>query len=264
MSKEFDVVVIGAGPGGYIAAIRAAQLGKTVACIEKWKNPAGALKLGGTCLNVGCIPSKALLASSEEFDKASHHLADHGISVENVTVDIAKMMARKEGIVEKMTKGIEFLFRKNKITWLKGHGKFVGKSDAGVQIEVSGEGETETVVAKNVIIATGSKARHLPNVPVDNKLIADNEGALAFDATPKKIAVIGAGVIGLELGSVWRRLGADVTVLAAPPAFLGTADQALAKEAAKQFKKQGLDIHLGVTIGEVKTSANGVSIAYTD
>ncbi|RDU97482.1 dihydrolipoyl dehydrogenase [Trinickia dinghuensis] len=264
MSKEFDVVVIGAGPGGYVAAIRAAQLGKTVACIEKWKNPAGALKLGGTCLNVGCIPSKALLASSEEFENASHHLEAHGISVGDVKMDVTKMMARKDGIVEKMTGGIEFLFKKNKITWLQGHGKFVGKNDGGVQIEVSGEGETEVVTAKNVIIATGSKARHLPNVPVDNKIVADNEGALAFEAVPKKLAVIGAGVIGLELGSVWRRLGSDVTVLEALPAFLGAADEALAKEAAKLFKKQGLDIHLGVNIGEVKTSKDGVSIAYTD
>ncbi|RQR39919.1 MULTISPECIES: dihydrolipoyl dehydrogenase [unclassified Burkholderia] len=264
MSKEFDVVVIGAGPGGYIAAIRAAQLGKTVACIEKWKNPAGALKLGGTCLNVGCIPSKALLASSEEFENTSHHLADHGITVDGVKIDVAKMLGRKDAIVEKMTSGIEFLFKKNKITWLKGHGKFAGKTDAGVQIEVSGEGDTEVVTAKNVIIATGSKARHLPNVPVDNKIVSDNEGALTFDSVPKKLAVIGAGVIGLELGSVWRRLGAEVTVLEALPAFLGAADEALAKEAAKLFKKQGLDIHLGVKIGDVKTTANGVSIAYTD
>ncbi|AOK00092.1 dihydrolipoyl dehydrogenase [Burkholderia vietnamiensis] len=266
MSKEFDVVVIGAGPGGYIAAIRAAQLGKTVACIEKWKNPAGALKLGGTCLNVGCIPSKALLASSEEFENTSHHLADHGITVDGVKIDVAKMLGRKDAIVEKMTSGIEFLFKKNKITWLKGHGKFTGKTDAGVQIEVSGEGEgeAEVVTAKNVIIATGSKARHLPNIPVDNKIVSDNEGALRFDSVPKKLAVIGAGVIGLELGSVWRRLGADVTVLEALPAFLGAADEALAKEAAKLFKKQGLDIHLGVKIGDVKTTENGVSIAYTD
>ncbi|WDS01354.1 dihydrolipoyl dehydrogenase [Burkholderia ambifaria] len=264
MSKEFDVVVIGAGPGGYIAAIRAAQLGKTVACIEKWKNPAGALKLGGTCLNVGCIPSKALLASSEEFENTSHHLADHGITVDGVKIDVAKMLGRKDAIVEKMTSGIEFLFKKNKITWLKGHGKFTGKTDAGVQIEVSGEGETEVVTAKNVIIATGSKARHLPNVPVDNKIVSDNEGALTFESVPKKLAVIGAGVIGLELGSVWRRLGAEVTVLEALPAFLGAADEALAKEAAKLFKKQGLDIHLGVKIGDVKTTADGVSIAYTD
>jgi len=264
MSQEFDVVVIGAGPGGYIAAVRAAQLGKTVACIENWKNPAGALKLGGTCLNVGCIPSKALLASSEEFENASHHLEVHGISASDVKIDIAKMMARKDGIVEKMTGGIEYLFKKNKITWLKGHGKFVGKNDGGVQIEVSGEGATEVVTGKNVIIATGSKARHLPNVPVDHKIVADNEGALAFDSVPKKLAVIGAGVIGLELGSVWRRLGAEVTVLEALPQFLGAADEALAKEAAKLFKKQGLDIHLGVKINEVKTSKNGVTIAYAD
>ncbi|AEA60453.1 MULTISPECIES: dihydrolipoyl dehydrogenase [Burkholderia] len=264
MSKEFDVVVIGAGPGGYIAAVRAAQLGKTVACIEKWKNPAGALKLGGTCLNVGCIPSKALLASSEEFEKTSHHLADHGITVGDVKIDTAKMLARKDAIVEKMTGGIEYLFKKNKITWLKGHGKFTGKTDAGVQIEVSGEGETEVVTARNVIIATGSKARHLPNLPVDGKIVADNEGALTFETVPKKLAVIGAGVIGLELGSVWRRLGAEVTVLEALPAFLAAADEAVAKEAAKLFKKQGLDINLGVKIGEVKTSDAGVSIAYTD
>ncbi|WP_186023076.1 dihydrolipoyl dehydrogenase [Burkholderia gladioli] len=264
MSKEFDVVVIGAGPGGYIAAVRAAQLGKTVACIEKWKNPAGALKLGGTCLNVGCIPSKALLASSEEFEKTSHHLADHGITVGDVKIDTAKMLARKDAIVEKMTGGIEYLFKKNKITWLKGHGKFTGKTDAGVQIEVSGEGETEVVTARNVIIATGSKARHLPNLPVDGKIVADNEGALTFETVPKKLAVIGAGVIGLELGSVWRRLGAEVTVLEALPAFLAAADEAVAKEAAKLFKKQGLDINLGVKIGEVKISDAGVSIAYTD
>ncbi|AYQ88183.1 dihydrolipoyl dehydrogenase [Burkholderia gladioli] len=264
MSKEFDVVVIGAGPGGYIAAVRAAQLGKTVACIEKWKNPAGALKLGGTCLNVGCIPSKALLASSEEFEKTSHHLADHGITVGDVKIDTAKMLARKDAIVEKMTGGIEYLFKKNKITWLKGHGKFTGKTDAGVQIEVSGEGETEVLTARSVIIATGSKARHLPNLPVDGKIVADNEGALTFETVPKKLAVIGAGVIGLELGSVWRRLGAEVTVLEALPAFLAAADEAVAKEAAKLFKKQGLDINLGVKIGEVKTSDAGVSIAYTD
>ncbi|MEX3547887.1 MAG: dihydrolipoyl dehydrogenase [Burkholderia sp.] len=264
MSKEFNVVVIGAGPGGYIAAVRAAQLGKTVACIEKWKNPAGALKLGGTCLNVGCIPSKALLASSEEFEKTSHHLADHGITVGDVKIDTTKMLARKDAIVEKMTGGIEYLFKKNKITWLKGHGKFTGKTDAGVQIEVSGEGDTEIVTAKNVIIATGSKARHLPNLPVDGKIIADNEGALTFDTVPKKLAVIGAGVIGLELGSVWRRLGSEVNVLESLPAFLAAADEAIAKEAAKLLKKQGLDINLGVKIGEVKTSDAGVSIAYTD
>ena len=261
---DFDVIVIGSGPGGYIAAIRAAQLGRSVACIEEWKNPAGKLKLGGTCLNVGCIPSKALLASSEEYENAVHHLSDHGVGVENVTLDLTKMVGRKEAIVEKITGGVEFLFRKNKITWLKGHGKFVGKGEGNIRIEVSGEGDTKTYTAKNAIIATGSKARHLPGVPVDNKIVSDNEGALAFDSAPKKLAVIGAGVIGLELGSVWRRLGAEVTLLEALPAFLGVVDDTIAKEAAKQFKKQGLIIHLGVKIGAVKTTQNGVSIAYTD
>lgn len=263
MAQEFDVVVIGGGPGGYVAAIRAAQLGFKVACVEKWKNPQGELALGGTCLNVGCIPSKALLASSEEFENINHHAAVHGITVNGASIDIAKMHARKDGIVKKMTGGIEYLFKKNKVTWLKGHGKFTGKSDAGYQIEVSGE-SSESVSAKHVIIATGSKARHLPNLPVDNKIVADNEGALAFESVPAKLAVIGAGVIGLELGSVWRRLGADVTILEALPAFLGAADQALAKEAEKQFKKQGLKIHLGVKIGEVTPRADGVSIAYAD
>jgi len=264
MSKEFDVVVVGAGPGGYIAAIRAAQLGLSVACIEGWKNPAGELKLGGTCLNVGCIPSKALLASSEEFENTSHHLADHGITVKGVEIDVAKMLARKDNVVSKMTKGIEFLFRKNKITWLKGHGKFVGKSDSGYQLEVSGAGATETVNGKHVIIATGSKARHLPGVPVDNVLVSDNEGGLTFDSIPKKLAVIGAGVIGLELGSVWRRLGADVTILEALPAFLGAADEGVAKEAWKLLTKQGLKIELGITLGDVKTDKKGVAINYTD
>ncbi|TAL54730.1 dihydrolipoyl dehydrogenase [Pandoraea sp.] len=264
MAKEFDVVVVGAGPGGYIAAIRAAQLGFSVGCIEKWKNPKGELALGGTCLNVGCIPSKALLASSEEFEKIQHHADQHGISVQGAKIDVAKMLARKDGIVTKMTKGIEFLFRKNKITWLKGSGKFVAKTDGGYQLEVTGDAGSETISGKHVIIATGSKARHLPNIKVDNDLVCDNEGALNFPTVPKKLGVIGAGVIGLELGSVWRRLGAEVTVLEALPAFLGAVDETVAKEAAKLFGKQGLNIQLGVKIGEVKTSKKGVSLAYAD
>lgn len=263
-NKEFDVVVIGAGPGGYIAAIRAAQLGLSVACVEKWKNPKGELALGGTCLNVGCIPSKALLASSEEFEKIQHAVADHGISVKDAKIDVAKMLGRKDGIVTKMTKGIEFLFRKNKITWLKGHGKLVAKTDSGYQIDVAGDGGSESVVAKHIIIATGSKARHLPNIKVDNEIVCDNEGALCFPEVPKKLAVIGAGVIGLELGSVWRRLGAEVTILEALPEFLGAADVSVAKEAAKLFAKQGLKIELGVKIGAVTQDKKGVSIAYTD
>jgi len=311
MANEFDVVVIGAGPGGYIAAVRAAQLGFSVACIEKWQNPKGELALGGTCLNVGCIPSKALLASSEEFEKLGHHLAQHGIEVSGVKLDLAKMLSRKEGIVTKMTKGVEFLFRKNKITWLKGHGRFAGKADDRIQLQVlkaddagegaggnsgsggsrsggqggnsgdsgatdggaPGEGAGETISARHVIVATGSKARHLPFAPVDNVLIADNEGGLSFDAVPKKLTVIGAGVIGLELGSVWRRLGADVTVLEALPGFLGACDQAVAKEALKIFTRQGLKIEMGVKIGEVKARSGtqaeqpetaAVVVNYTD
>ncbi|SAL04654.1 dihydrolipoamide dehydrogenase [Caballeronia calidae] len=261
---DFDVIVIGAGPGGYIAAIRAAQLGRKVACVEEWINPAGKPKLGGTCLNVGCIPSKALLASSEEFENAKLHFGDHGISMDNLSVDVGRMVGRKEAIVEKITGGVEFLFRKNKIAWLKGHGKLAGKDGGNFKVEVSGEGKSESHTAQHVIIATGSKARHLPNVPVDNKIVSDNEGALAFTSVPKKLAVIGAGVIGLELGSVWRRLGAEVTILEALPEFLGTTDTALQKEAAKLFKKQGLTIHLGVNIDGVKTTDSSVAISYKD
>ena len=284
MAKEFDVVVIGAGPGGYIAAIRAAQLGFSVACVEKWRNPAGEPALGGTCLNVGCIPSKALLASSEEFEKVRHHLSEHGIAVTGVKLDLGKMVGRKQAVVTRMTKGVEFLFRKNKITWLKGQGRLTGKSGDRIQLQVlaggagagdgsatTGEQAGEEVGARHVIIATGSKARHLPLAPVDNVLVADNEGALAFDSVPKKLTVIGAGVIGLELGSVWRRLGADVTILEALPDFLGACDPAIAKEAMKLFTRQGLKIELGVKITEVKVRAKGtkaspagVTVSYAD
>ena len=260
---QYDVVVIGSGPAGYIAAVRSAQLGLKTACVEKWRNPNGEMALGGTCLNVGCIPSKALLASSEEYEKVNGHLSAHGITVKGASIDIGKMLKRKESIVSKMSKGIEFLFRKNKITWLKGHGKFAGRNDVGILVEVEGE-EPETVVAKNVIIATGSNARHLPGLKVDNTIVCDNEGALAFDSVPEKLGVIGAGVIGLELGSVWRRLGAKVTILEALPTFLGACDDAVSKEAFKLFTAQGLDIHLGVKIGDVKPSAKGVKIAYAD
>ena len=276
MSQTFDVVVIGGGPGGYIAAIRAAQLGNKVACIESWKTPKGEPALGGTCLNVGCIPSKALLHSSELFEEVAHHLDDHGISTSAPKIDVAKLQARKDGVVAKNTKGVEFLFRKNKITWLKGHGRFVGRGDDGIEIAVhpdpasaiaAGEAKDakagpETVKGKQVIIATGSKARHLPGIPVDNKLVSDNEGALAFDAVPARLAVIGAGVIGLELGSVWRRLGAEVTILEALPSFLGACDAAVSREAAKIFAKQGLKIELGVKIDAVTTTKKQVKIKY--
>ena len=258
MAKEFDVVVIGAGPGGYIAAIRAAQLGMSVACVEEWLAPAGGPALGGTCLNVGCIPSKALLASSEEYENAAHHLGEHGIGVSGVSLDLGKMIGRKQSIVTKMTKGVEFLFRKNKVTWLKGHGRFTGRAGDRIELQVTAAGdeakggEGEAVSARHVIVATGSRARPLPIAPVDNQLVCDNEGALAFDSVPKKLTVIGAGVIGLELGSVWRRLGAEVTILEALPDFLGACDPAVAKEALKLFTKQGLKIQLGVRIDKVE------------
>jgi len=263
-SEVFDVVVIGAGPAGYIASIRAAQLGLKVACAEKWVNPKGELALGGTCLNVGCIPSKALLASSEKYEDALHHFGDHGITVSGAKVDVAKMQARKDGVVSKMTKGIEFLFKKNKIEWLKGHARFAGVEGDLYQLAIDTAEGASAVQARHVIIATGSKARHLPGIPVDNTIVCDNEGALALAAVPKRLAVIGAGVIGLELGSVWRRLGAEVTVLEAMPSFLSACDDAVAKEALKLFTKQGLGIHLGAKIGEVKVNKKGVSIAWTD
>jgi dihydrolipoamide dehydrogenase len=259
MAQTFDVVVIGAGPGGYIAAVRAAQLGLRTACVEGWKNPKGELALGGTCLNVGCIPSKALLSSSEEFEKASHHLEEHGIAVAGVKLDLAKMQSRKEAIVTKMTKGVEYLFKKNKIAWLQGMASFAGGGET-YKIAVGGE----TIEAKHVIVATGSKARHLPGVAVDNELVCDNEGALAFGSVPKRLGVIGAGVIGLELGSVWRRLGSEVTILEALPNFLGAADEAIAKEALKQFTRQGLAIEMGVKIGKVATRKSGVTVEYAD
>ena len=264
MSQQFDVVVIGAGPGGYIGAIRAAQLGLKTACIEGWKNPKGEMALGGTCLNVGCIPSKALLATSEEYEKVCHHLDPHGISVAGAKIDIAKMQARKEGIVSKMTKGVEFLFRKNKVTWLHGFGKFISGGDL-YTIEIANGDKKETVHARHVVVATGSKARHLPGIEVDNINICDNEGALSFSSVPKRLGVIGAGVIGLELGSVWRRLGAEVTILEALPNFLGACDESVAKEAWKAFtREQGLNIKLGAKIGRAWQKKTAITIEYTD
>jgi len=264
MSQTYDVVVIGAGPGGYIAAVRAAQLGLKTACVEGWKNPKGELALGGTCLNVGCIPSKALLASSEEFEKVSHHLDEHGITVSGAKVDVARMQARKDGIVTKMTKGIEFLFKKNKITWVHGFAKFVSSGEHHT-LEVAHGGKKESIQARHVIVATGSKARHLPGVAVDNETICDNEGALAFGKAPKRLGVIGAGVIGLELGSVWRRLGSEVTILEALPVFLGVCDEAVQKETWKIFTKtQSLNIRLGVKIEKAFVRKNAVVVEYTD
>ena len=263
MSKQFDVIVIGGGPGGYIAAIRAAQLGFQVACVDEWKNATGGPALGGTCTNVGCIPSKALLQSSEHFDQANHHFAEHGISVGKVEMDVGQMLARKDMVVKQNNDGIQYLFKKNKIAFFHGRGAFVGSSDAGHTVQVTGAAE-ETLVAKHVIVATGSSARALPGTPFDEVNVLSNDGALRVGAVPKKLTLIGSGVIGLEMGSVWRRLGAEVTILEGLPTFLGAVDQQIAKEAKKAFDKQGLKIELGVQVGDIKVGERGVSVAYTN
>ena len=259
-NKQFDVLVIGGGPGGYVAAIRAAQLGLTAACIERdsYADPKGEVRLGGTCLNVGCIPSKALLQSSELYDQAGHSFIMHGIGLESLKIDVGTMIRRKDNIVTQLTAGIRGLFKKNKVTLLAGHGRFVGRDDDRWQVEVVGKEGSEIVDAKNVVVATGSRPRHLDGIPVDNKIICDNVGALSLDAVPKRLGVIGAGVIGLELGSVWKRLGADVTVLEALPDFLAAADAAVTKEAWKTFtQKQGLKIQLDARIGKVTQGKKG-------
>jgi len=263
MSKQFDVVVIGGGPGGYIGAIRAAQLGMNVACIDEWKNDKGGPAPGGTCTNVGCIPSKALLQSSEHFEHANKHFGEHGISVSDVKMDVAKMVARKDAVVKQNNDGILYLFKKNKVSFFHGRGSFVKAVDGGYEIKVSGAAE-ETLVAKQVIVATGSNARALPGTPFDEENILSNDGALRIGATPKKLGLIGSGVIGLEMGSVWRRLGAEVTILEGLPTFLGAVDEQIAKEAKKAFNKQGLKIELGVKVGEIKSGKKGVSITYTN
>ncbi|MBS7808445.1 dihydrolipoyl dehydrogenase [Variovorax sp. PCZ-1] len=271
MSKQFDVIVIGGGPGGYIAAIRAAQLGFNTACIDEWKNSKGGPAPGGTCTNVGCIPSKALLQSSEHFDHAGHHFADHGIGLKDLSIDIAKMLGRKDTVIKQNNDGILYLLKKNKVTFFHGRGSFVaaaapgaaGQANGVYEINVAGVA-SEVISGKHIIVATGSNARALPGVPFDEENILSNDGALRIPAVPKKLGVIGSGVIGLEMGSVWRRLGSDVTVLEGLPTFLGAVDEQIAKEAKKAFDKQGLKIELGVKVGEIKNTKKGVSIAYTN
>ncbi len=262
MSTNFDVIVIGGGPGGYIAAIRAAQLGLSTACIDEWKNDKGGPAPGGTCTNVGCIPSKALLQSSEHFEHAGHDFAEHGIEVKGLKLNLAQMLGRKDTVVKQNNDGILYLFKKNKVSFFHGRGAFVKADTDGYEISVTGK-NNETLKGKHIIVATGSNPRALPQVPFDEKLILSNTGALAIDGVPKKLGVIGAGVIGLEMGSVWRRLGAEVTILEALPAFLGAVDQQIAAEAHKLFTKQGLAIELGVKIGEIKAGKD-VSVHYTD
>ena len=263
MSKQFDVIVIGGGPGGYIAAIRAAQLGFNTACIDEWKNAAGGPAPGGTCTNVGCIPSKALLQSSEHFEQANHHFADHGINVKGVSIDVAKMVARKDLVVKQNNDGILYLFKKNKVSFFHGRGSFVKAAEGGYEVKVAGKVE-ESLTGKHIIVATGSSARALPGVPFDEVNVLSNDGALRLGDVPKKLALIGSGVIGLEMGSVWRRLGAEVTILEGLPTFLGAVDEQIAKEAKKAFDKQGLKIELGVKVGDIKRGKKGVSVAYTN
>jgi dihydrolipoamide dehydrogenase len=260
MSKSFDVIVIGGGPGGYIGAIRAAQLGFNTACIDEWKNGKGGPAPGGTCTNVGCIPSKALLQSSEHFEQAGHHFADHGIGLKDLTIDVGAMLRRKDTVVKQNNDGILYLFKKNKVSFFHGRGSFVRAVDGGYEVAVG----DEVLTGRQIIVATGSSARALPGVPFDEDQVLSNDGALRMGAVPKTLGLIGSGVIGLEMGSVWRRLGAQVTVLEALPTFLGAVDEQIAKEAHKAFVKQGLKIELGVSVGEIQSGQKGVTVAYTD
>ena len=263
MSQQFDVVVIGGGPGGYVAAIRAAQLGFSAACIDEWKNDKGGPAPGGTCTNVGCIPSKALLQSSEHFEHAGHSFADHGIGLDNLSIDVAKMLGRKDTVVKQNNDGILYLFKKNKVTFFHGRGSFVKAAEGGYEIAVTGA-TSESVTGKHIILATGSNARQLQGAAFDEDKILSNDGALRIGAVPKRLGVIGSGVIGLEMGSVWRRLGSEVTVLEGLPTFLGAVDQQIAKEAHKCFVKQGLKIELGVKIDKVTSGKSAVTVTYAN
>lgn len=261
MSDHFDVIVIGAGPAGYHAAIRAAQLGLKTACVDSFIGKDGKLALGGTCLNVGCIPSKALLDSSKQFHLLTHSFKDHGISATNPSIDVATMIGRKDKIVKQFTGGVALLFKGNKVT------TYAGFATLKPNHVVSVKGFDNKVIelsAANIVLAAGSTSIELPFAKFDNKQIVDNVGALDFDAVPKRLGVIGAGVIGLELGSVWRRLGAEVTVLEALPDFLGTADKDIAKIAAREFAKQGLDIKLGAKVSKAEIKDKTVELTYTD
>jgi dihydrolipoamide dehydrogenase len=260
---KYDVVVIGAGPAGYVAAIRASQLGRKVACIDNWINKDGKPALGGTCLNVGCIPSKALLDSSEHYYRAKHELKDHGIQASAVELDVATMISRKDTIVKKLTGGIEHLFKKNNVTWIRGRGSFKSIHEINVTADEKGQ-ENTTVYAENVIIATGSVPRAIPSLPLDNEFIVDSTGALEFAEVPERLGIIGAGVIGLEMGSVWNRCGSAVTVLEALDEFLAFTDEQIAKEALKEFKRQGLSINLGARVKEAKVKKGVVHVNYED
>ncbi len=260
MSDSFDVVVIGGGPAGYPAAIRAAQNGLSVACIDAWQNPDGGRAFGGTCLNAGCIPSKALLESSELYHRAKVEFGAHGIGIGSLDLDLATMQSRKAGIVNQLTGGIKALFKANGVTGLLGHGRLL----AGNRVEFTpAEGDFRTLTAQHVVLATGSEPIELGIVPFDGDKIVDSWGALEFDAVPKRLGVIGGGVIGMELGSVWHRLGAEVVVLEALDDFLAFADNDIAKDAARQFKRQGIDVRLGARVTGASVTAEGVTLNYS-
>jgi len=261
MSDKFDVIVIGAGPAGYVAAIRAAQLGLKTACVDAFTGKDGKQALGGTCLNVGCIPSKALLDSSRQFHNLTHNFDVHGISADNARIDVATFVGRKDKIVKQFTGGVAQLFKANKITPYFGTGKLLKGND----VEITGaDGSKQTISATNVILASGSVPIELPFAKFDGKAIVDNAGALDFTEVPKRLGVIGAGVIGLELGSVWKRLGADVTIIEALPDFLSVADADISKIALREFGKQGLNIKLGAKLGKAEVKSDGVHLTYTD
>ena len=261
MSRSYDVVVIGAGPGGYIAAIRAAQHGMRVACIDEWQNRDGKYAFGGTCLNAGCIPSKALLESSELYHRAQHEFKKHGISTGDVSMDVSQMQKRRAGIVRQLTGGIAGLFKAANVDGLVGHGKLL----AGRKVEFTpADGDAEIIDAKHVVLASGSAPIELPIAPFDGKKIVDSWDAIEFDDVPKRLGVVGAGVIGLELGSVWSRLGSEVTILEALDDFLFMADRDIAKAASAEFRKQGLDIKLGAKVSAAKAGKNGVTVNYDD
>jgi dihydrolipoamide dehydrogenase len=259
MGKNFDVIVIGGGPGGYIAAIRAAQLGFNVACIDEWKNAKGGPAPGGTCTNVGCIPSKALLQSSEHFEHAGHHFADHGIGLKDLSIDVPKMLARKDQVVKQNNDGILYLFKKNKVSFFHGRGSFVRAVEGGWEVAVAGAAQ-ELLVGRQVVVATGSNARALPGVPFDEERILSNDGALRVGAVPKTLGLIGSGVIGLEMGSVWQRLGAKVTVVEFLDRIMPGMDNEVSKQMQRILQKQGMAFKLSTKVTGAKVTAKGVTL----
>jgi len=246
MSESFDVIVIGGGPGGYVAAIRASQLGLKTACVDSYTGKDGKAAPGGTCLNLGCIPSKALLDSSKHYHHVNHEFVEHGITVKDASIDISKMIARKDDIVKKLTGGVTQLFKGNKVSFYHGKGKLL--ADRKVEVTPLDGSATLNLSAKNVILASGSVPIAIPNVEFNGETIVDNQGALDFGSVPKRLGVIGAGVIGLELGSVWSRLGSAVVLLEALDNFLPSADTSISQQALREFKKQGLDFRFGTLV----------------